>query len=650
MGSESGVAVRRPLPSVGALALAAAVLLPGAPLGAQEPDTLPPDSVARDSLRVDSLALDSLGLDSLALAGDTLDVDSLDAVPDSLVFHELPALPGDRPAGWETGVWLWNREDLLSTRALSLEELLAGIPGLVPLRGGDFGTPRSASAFGLGGGGMRVFLDGFEILPLAGGVPDLARIGLGGIEEVRVERGPLQLRVELTSYRVDDPRPLSLVEAGTGELDTNRLNGLFIHPRVAGGSFGFVLERTDSRGRGATEPGSQGGTWFRYTLHRGDGAGLRFELRQTTAETSVEEYAERGARRDWVVRARARIARGLVAEAFTGSSSVEEGPEEGFLPVDRSRRQHGLRAGWEMGPVWLRGSARLLAGVDLPSSSLELEGGGRLEGIGSVAGRITRESWDGVGVTQRSVEGWTDPILGLSAFAGWSDGQVASRIIRPAEEPPEEPEDPPEDPEDPPEPEDPLPVLRLADRSGLRLGLRGRLGPLDLSGAWLRMEADSLLPLGIQLDRDQGVVTPGGTFTGWEGRVGLRLPVQGFTLRGQLQSWDQGARYLPPLTYSGGLHYHDTPMEGSDNLEIWASAEVHGRDPMLVPFPQEGGTGLQAVPFGQSWDFFLQIRIVTVRIFLRLDNFTGRENLADLPERLLHTGRSVYGIRWTLWN
>jgi hypothetical protein len=164
------------------------------------------------------------------------------------------------------------------------------------------------------------------------------------------------------------------------------------------------------------------------------------------------------------------------------------------------------------------------------------------------------------------------------------------------------------------------------------------------------MEADSLLPLGIQLDRDQGVVTPGGTFTGWEGRVGLRLPVQGFTLRGQLQSWDQGARYLPPLTYSGGLHYHDTPMEGSDNLEIWASAEVHGRDPMLVPFPQEGGTGLQAVPFGQSWDFFLQIRIVTVRIFLRLDNFTGRENLADLPERLLHTGRSVYGIRWTLWN
>jgi hypothetical protein len=73
---------------------------------------------------------------------------------------------------------------------------------------------------------------------------------------------------------------------------------------------------------------------------------------------------------------------------------------------------------------------------------------------------------------------------------------------------------------------------------------------------------------------------------------------------------------------------------------------------MLLPQPLTTGDDptFARVPFLQSWDLWLQVRVLTVRIFIRSENLTLRGGNQDFPGRLLPQTRSVYGVRWTLWN
>ena len=594
-----------------------------------------------DSLRADSLRVDSLVVDTAQAVTDTLEVE---VTPDSLIFHNMPELGGGTPAGWERGVWVWERADLVAVRALTLAELVAEVPGVVPLRGGDYGTPAGVSAFGMGGGRLRVFQDGFEFVPLDGGNPDLSRIGLGGLEQVRIERGPAELRVELSSLRFTDPRPMSMVEAGTGDLDTNQFRGTFAHPRALGGALSLDMERVDTRGPQAQERGAVSGGWLRYTRHWGDDVGLSFQLRSTKAETDVSLYPTTVSRRDWIVQGRARLSDDVVAEVFTGSSRME-GPDDGLTPIDESRGQHGLRVGFERGSAWARASYRLLSGPEVPSSALIVEGGGSLSGVGGATARLSRESWEKETASLTSVTAWTEPRWGLSAFATWEDGRRGSRLFDPRVAIPT-----PDTTGGGEAPEPAGPGHRLVDRRGVRLGVAAEVGPLYASMAKLSFESDSLLILGLHTDRS-GQAVEGGTFEGWELMTRLELPVEGFALYGSLQKWDTPTRYLPELIYSAGVRYHDLPME-SDNLELWGSLGVEGRDPMALPFPQAEGDppSLQEAPFAQSWHAYIQVRIVTLSIFLRFENLSVRRNNQDYPERILPATRSMYGIRWTLWN
>ena len=42
--------------------------------------------------------------------------------------------------------------------------------------------------------------------------------------------------------------------------------------------------------------------------------------------------------------------------------------------------------------------------------------------------------------------------------------------------------------------------------------------------------------------------------------------------------------------------------------------------------------------------------MVTVRVFVNLENFMRRMDNQDFPGRLLPLNRTVFGVRWTLWN
>jgi hypothetical protein len=476
--------------------------------------------------------------------------------------------------------------------------------------------------------------------PLDGGAPDLAMIGLGGVEEVTVERGPDELRITIESLRARDPRPLSLVEAGTGDMDTNFFRGTFLHPRVLGGVLGASMERVDSRGPFRREPGHRPAGWVSWTRPIGSSLGLRFELRRANRDLDnrVTAFPVGVSRMDWVARARAQLLdERLKAELYTGRSSMKTDDDERIVQISRTQMQYGARMSLETGPFWVAGAGRLFGSSELPSRSVEVEGGAQGT-LGGVFGRWSVDRWGDQDLGSFALRAWTGSFHGLSAFASYGDA-VKGAAVYPEYRPlPEIGEPGPLDPAG----------YRVSDLTSMRAGASFNWRSLFLGGAWLRLEPDELPPLGTVLDR-AGPVTLGGIFTGWEATALLPLPVDGFTLGGWVQSWDGEARYLPGTTYQGSIDFHDAFLD-TRNLEVWGALGVRGRDPMLVPSSDEGTPTLARVPFYQSWYTDVQVRVLTVHLFIRWENFTLRQNLQDYPGRVLPYTRSVYGVKWVMWN
>ena len=595
------------------------------------------------------MAADSVGPrpDSLRSRPDSLA--PADTVPD---FHNLPELPDGTLEGWEGAVWAWEHEELMASGAHTLVELLDQVPGVIPLLAGDYGTPAAFSALGHAAGGVRVIRDGFELLPLSGGVVDLQRVGLGGIERVRLHRDGGRILVEMWSLDHDDPRPYSLVEAGTGDLDNNLFRGTFTAARALGGSLGLALERSDTRGAGARETGSRTGSWVRYQLHRGDDAGIAFDFRRMGSRSEVTAYPAPVTRTDLTVRARAKVVDGVVAELQAGRSNLEVEDERLLYARDGGRRnQYAGRLAADRGGLWAEGAFRVFEGDDLLESRLDLEGGWRMPELGGLSARFTREDWKGARPVSWGASGWLRPIPWVTVFGSWANGEYGARSgpVLDATPPPPDPTAP--DPLSPAWDDRPAPVLWTTERTSYRAGATLGWGGAVVSGAILGLEEDLSLPLGLEPDLGSGPVA-GATRRGWEAYGRIPMPMEGLALVGSYQEWDVPGPYLPARIYRGAFDFHRTFM-ASENFELRATLGVRGHDPMLVFVPPQdasGETELVEVPFYQSWDGGFQMRIVTVRIFVAWENLGTRRNLQTFPGRILPALRTSYGIRWTMRN
>jgi hypothetical protein len=598
------------------------------------------------------------GVDPLATAADSLTQevqDSLaqeaqDSLPADTIFYNLPTLETLVPSGFATGVWVWEREAILVSAANTLAELVTDVPGVIGLLGGDYGTPVGLSAFGSGAGGVRIIRDGFEVTPLAGGMADLQRIGLGGIVEVRLERRGGELLIELTSYQYADGRPFSLVEAGTGQLDTNLFRGTYADPTALGGSIALALERVDTRGFGDDEGGNRTGTWFRYQLHRGERGGIAFDFRSMSSKTEVPDYATSVSRTDVTLRARFEIVDGIVAEAYTGKSSHDvNDSREQYDFEGGTRDQHGVRIAARRDGAWARGAFRLHTDDELPAHRLEGSGGFSGARFGAYGG-ASQAAWNGTSVVGYGLGGWLGPVAGVTLFGSWDGGSYAGRSGPPLDESP-----------DPDVPIPPLAVVEpvsppgptgsITDRSLLRAGASTSLFGVSLAAAGLLSEADVHTPLGLELDRGSPSV-PGGERYGFEGWASLPMPMEGLRLEGSYQHWDSEGPYLPKRVYRGAFVFHRVYLE-SGNFELWWSIGVRGHDPMSVFVPDDGmggAGGVRTVPFYQNWYGRIQARILTVRLFFTWENLAVRRNLQNFPGRLLPPTRSFFGLRWDLWN
>ncbi len=663
---------RRKLPLLLVLYL---LLCPASLTGQVVPDSLrrPPDTLP------DSLA--AVGDSALALEGQETPADSI-MPEDTLPALKHPRLATPTPAGWEQGIWQWDREGILGSRALTLAELVSEVPGMVLLRGGDYGLPVSVSAFGAGGGRIRVFRDGIEMVPLEGSTPDLSRIGMAGLRSVRVVRGVGEVRIELERMLAESGRPLSLVEAGTGDLNTNVFRGTFVQPRAFGGSLALALDRVDSRGFQGSEPGSGSGGWIQFGRGIGSRGSVVLDFSRTSSSRGTVYSPPSASRTDWNLRSRWDLGRGLVGDLFYASSSLSTDSATSFEFGLETRSRYGALLGF--GSEQIRAVARIQknSGEGIAKSSAFLEAAGALGRFGGLGGEFEWEDWGEETVTRTRLRGWTAPVYGLSLFAERSSGSWGLPYLPEAPLSEADTLTGGEDPQPADSTGPALPGPRFSDVEGTRFGLRYSWRGLSLAAARVSATSDSLFVLGLPTDRS-GETRSGGTRDGFELSGRLPLYPKGFALVGSYQWWDQlesvfsepvdslGSggelprepvpdedmpwRYLPRQSYDASLTFHDTFFP-TGNLELWFDLGVKGRDPMVVPFSEVAETTAgpvqvpSMVPFYQSWYVRLQIRVVSVRAFIMWENFTIRQGNRDFPDRNLPFSRSLYGVRWTMWN
>lgn len=175
----------------------------------------PADSAKADSARARAFA-DSVREARLARR-------VADSVKTPLAAAELPhdTDVGDR--------YRWQRDELFSSGALTLGELLNRVPGVVGFASGWIATPHTNTYAG-DFRKVRIFYDGIEIDPLdkrIGPMNDLSAIPLWTLEELVVERAAEELRVHIRSWRVTKTTPYTRVDVSTGDLSTNSYRGYF---------------------------------------------------------------------------------------------------------------------------------------------------------------------------------------------------------------------------------------------------------------------------------------------------------------------------------------------------------------------------------------------------------------------------------------
>ena len=648
----AGVVRRGPHGCIPGLLWAAAlvVLLPFQATAQEPPDSLQevPDSLQDSTMVADGIPADSVAADSA----------EADSVPPPPMF---PTLPDPAPALEGNGIREWDRTELMSARGQTLWELLADIPGLLGVRSGDIGSAATVFPTGYSGGGLRLYYDGIEHLPLEGSVPDLTRIPLSGLERVRVILRPGGVEVRLYRLAHADKRPSSLVEAGTGDQDTNMLRGTVSLPRMYGGKGALAIERLDTRGR--DNPGAVTGGWFRYSLHRGDRAGVRYEIRRMgTERTAINDAPASVSRTDWSLQGRWGPAEGLLAEGWVAGASVSTGDTTQVFPFSaESRRQYGMGLSGSRGPVWGRATARFNRGDGVADRELAAEFSALAGRWGGVSGRTWKETWDEQEGSGYDIRVWATPIPYAAFFAERGNGSRSVPYLNPL--PPEEPADTTDSMEDPDTMEaDPGPTSRFTTRAGTRLGARASWRLNEVSVARLSVEADSVWPTQLLFDRG-GVVLPQPLRKGWE--VTGRIPIRprGLFLTAEVQLWeeaDSATLYFPDHTYRASFSFHRV-FRATGNFEMWADLGVHGRSEMYVPQPDEEAMVPveddeeeirvpSTVPFYQNWYFRLQLRFLTLNIFATVENVSFRDNNQDVPGVLLPVTRGVYGVRWTFWN
>ena len=615
MKLSTGFGAWRPKPSS---VLLIALVCWSAPAAAQQ-RTLP-DSLRQDSLR--------------RARGDTTKVlaDSIKPPP-ILVKH---AATFDVDFGGT--VRAWTRDELLLDGAITLGELLEKFPGSAPIRSGLFLQPEASTSVGQTRPGVQILLDGYEIDPMGEGSIDLARIELANLNSVRIERRLDVTRIVLATLEPTDGRPHSRIDAGVGEPNVNLFRGVFLAPKFLVGPLGFTIERIDTDGLRQREPADVFTGWAKWSYIRGS-AGVQLEFQQSTLNREPGSlWQSESKRSELILRARAPLAEGLVAELFAGRSKINIDTTVVLVDtdtieppnMDANILQYGARASFQTSAFWADGTVRFRNHELLPALQIDGAAGLKIPSVGSVAAYLTSADWGAAGnAFAYDVRAQTASLAGFYAFAEAAGGErgAPSAFFQSVDS------------------------AFVAERKGVRAGLGIDRWGIKASAAFLKEQSDSVQTFGLPFDRtDQHFGDS--DLNGWEAVWSVPLFLKEIRAVGHYTNWLDGtfSIYTPAQQWRAGLEVHWLPLK-TRNLEIYGWMDFRHRSDMLAPTLPEDSTVFEVstVSGDDVINGYLQIRIMDVRLFIRGENLTTKP-VEELPGRIVQTPRYLYGIKWAFWN
>jgi hypothetical protein len=643
------LSLHRMTPPAGALLLLAGllVLAPRA-AGAQ----VRPDSTRRDSVAV-PIPAEATGGDTIprATPADTTARDSIGPAPN------FPVWPRGGGGTW-AGVWEWTREELQFYHQYSLLDLLERVPGLVVTRTGSFGQPAGVAAFATGGGRVRVFADGYELLPLGSATQDLQTLALADLGSVRVERGLAETRIFLTSFRLEDDRPYAQLEAGTGDFSSRILRGFFARTLGESTVLQVVYDVVDTNGFARRQPFSATTMGARLSRMFGPGRGVMLEYRRVMEDRDDRDgttpfRAESVDRSDLVLRGTWERS-ALRLDAVAGLSRRQRGGAD-TTAFEGEGTQAGLTATYRLPFGTVAGTARTVRGEDdgfgqtatelsaradlspLPRVSatgevrsrtaggeagLEMEAAVRFAPLGGVS------LFGEVAAGSRGIPLLLDSVMQVRTFAGLDTAQAETVGI-------------------------PVIVFGTTTSSlnGVRAGAEWSRGSALLGAALVRSDAERVAPFGLAFDQGAPALSVG-AMSGVEAYADVPLYWDWLRLDGwYLFAAQTGDRpYLAQHQGRGALQFRNTFFEG--NLEPTARLEVLARGPARTLAVAENGTVAfdAETPTYAIFNFSLQVRILDVRLFFLAENVGNRRQPFDVAGLNYPGTRLIYGFRWFLRN
>ena len=592
----------------GAILLAVALLAAPAASRGQEPAAAPrPDSIPAEADR------------SPAAAADTLKA--------PLPTAELPTLPTIGPE------YRWRGDEIFSSGALTLLDLLQGLPEVSGMRSGWLLPPEYATVSG-GLGRIRILLDDVEldaIDPRQDGLQDLGMVQLWPMEEVAVERGVDELRVHLTSWRAEHTSPVTRVDVATGDYNTDLYRGYFgkrfgrgevvqvggqqfsMRDPVFGGT-GDRLSLVARAGIARTSWSVDG--WFQRT------GGIRERLTRlddfAPLEAQEMNQTVAYARAAWRAPREVGLWAQLVASTQQFTEEVEStgDTEEDEDPPDLSwsRAQYVATLGWRQSGLSLSAIGRMRvyegesffspmvrAGYDSPRFQLaafaeqraeddrtRLDASARVTPVPFLAlsGGVAVESYDG-GENRLAVRAEGGILLGSL----WVVGGVVSAENLPAAGL---------------TPLDPAFVeIGAGDAAGVYAGLRGDI--------WRNFRIDV-------------------TGTRWNRTAGMQLYRPEVDIAGRVEYFNQFLERFP----RGNFHLR-TGLFGGYTSGVDFPAAIGGN---LVPLRTAAAPGLNAL---------LEIRISDAVITVQYRNILGMD-YETVPGYLMPRQTIIYGARWSFRN
>jgi len=545
-----------------------------------------------------------------------------DTIKPPLTTAEAPVLADP------TGSFVWDRRDLFSTGALTVQDLLERVPGVTSIRSHWISEPMIGSFLG-DPGRVRVFLDGLELEeldPRMHGVWDLTQIPLWALDDIRIERGASEIRIYMRSWRVDRTTPYSRTDIYTGDLNTNLYRGLFGRRyqhgealQVAGQQYGTNPGRT-------VESSDQLGVLVRVgvgrkrwsadaLLLRGDrdrGRTFTDPLRDTipaTQSTRTDAYARFG----WGNPYQGAWVQGIAsASKFAYGGQKATTSSGAIADTTRYRAQYVLTGGYGRGPIHASVTQRLRTGlfrrVATPSARVGLET--RLLTLSALAEGRDLDS------TRRVEASAVVRPLSFVFFAG----AVGS----------EQPQSAP----------DSLPGAQFVrGEAGLRLH------DVWISGGAIRRDAVLLDAPAFFRRRTLATAEPSaqGMFGTIRGRIwkAIYADAQGI-------AWsDTGSFYRPKYQARSELYISTSLIERfpSGNFHLLASAVHEYRSSSLWP----DSAGVVRLGGYRTISTLLQVRILTAEVFWNFRNILG-ERYEQIPGYRLPRMTSIYGVRWEFWN